>query len=476
MLFTEVTFFVFFTVAFSVYWLLGTNDARKRWLLACSCVFYGAWDWRFLLLLAGTTLVDYLAARWMEHAGPAWRKLLLVVSLALNLGVLAFFKYFNFFVSSGVGLASLLGLDLGERTLEIILPVGISFYTFQTMSYTIDVYRGDLKACKSLVDFCAFVAFFPQLVAGPIERASNLLPQFERERRFDEKEATDGLRLMLWGFFKKLVLADGLAPIVNARFGDVAGNSGPQLLLATICFAFQIYCDFSAYSDIAIGTGKQFGITLMRNFNYPYLATNLSDFWRRWHISLSTWLRDYVYFPLGGSRGTAARCSAAILLTFLISGFWHGAAWHFVAWGLVHGIAVAATRGRRLTWLCDRFPRASHAGAIAVTFAFVCLTWILFRAATLGDAWTIIAKIAIESWQPVHWRAVMSNLNIANNSALIVLVLFIGLELWSRKAEHPLQLAEAPLPLRWAVYTLLIWCTLELMPLTSSSEFIYFQF
>ena len=477
--FTSLTFLIFLTIVFALYWLFPQRRAQNLLLLITSYVFYGWWDYRFCGLMFASSLIDYAAGLGIASAtSPFRRRVWLSCSVAMNLGMLATFKYFNFFTESFAALAATLGWQVDPFTIQVILPVGISFYTFQTMSYTIDVYRGELKACRSLIDFCAFVSFFPQLVAGPLERASNLLPQFERERRFDEKLATDGLRLMLWGFFKNLVLADGLAPIVNARFNDIPASSGPQLLLATICFAFQIYCDFSAYSDIAIGTARQFGITLMRNFNHPYCAASLSDFWRRWHISLSTWLRDYVYFPLGGSRGTALQCTTAILLTFLISGFWHGAAWHFVAWGLLHGIATAATRGRtlRLPWLSSRWDWLSHAVAVGLTFSFVCLSWILFRAATLADARTILTKIAFKSFRSREWLDLPGDLGNQSRVTLVVLGLFILSEWFLRKYEHPIQLARLPLPVRWAAYTLLIWGTLELMPLTSNSDFIYFQF
>lgn len=488
MTFTSLTFLIFLPLVFALYWGIPHRRSQNVVVLLASYLFYGWWDYRFCSLMLIASVVDYWVGRALQATDrQGWRNFWIGLSLVINLGMLGFFKYYNFFVDSLVQSLQSVGWHVHPFTIQVILPVGISFYTFQTLSYTIDVYRRELKATDSLVDFLAFVSFFPQLVAGPIERASNLLPQFERERRFDYDEAVEGLRQVLWGFFKKLVIADRLAPIVNAAFGDVSSCSGPDLVLATICFAFQIYCDFSAYSDIAVGTAKQFNIHLMRNFHYPYQAASVSEFWRRWHISLSTWLRDYLYIPLGGSRGTMAQGQAALLVTFLVSGLWHGASWHFVAWGLFHGLAMMFTRWwKLLREASSREPISSGATtrklrqalAVGTTFVLVCFGWIFFRAETLSDAGVIISRIATQGIRPGRWVELAARIDAESGlqKSLILIGILVLLEWLARNFEHPLQITRLPVPLRWAAYTVLIWATLDLMPYTPSAEFIYFQF
>jgi D-alanyl-lipoteichoic acid acyltransferase DltB (MBOAT superfamily) len=341
MLFNSLDFAIFLPLVFVIYWFVLGKKLRLQnaFVLLASYVFYGWWDWRFLSLLVISTLVDYVVGRQMLIIKDGVkRKLLLILSLGVNLGMLGFFKYYNFFVESFTQAFTLFGQDLNPQTLKIILPVGISFYTFQTLSYSIDIYRRKLEPTRDFVAFSAFVSFFPQLVAGPIERASNLLPQFYTKRQFESSNAVDGLRQILWGLFKKMVIADRCAVFANEIFNNSADYSGFVLVLGAIFFAFQIYGDFSGYSDIAIGTARLFGFNLMQNFAFPYFSRDIAEFWRRWHISLSTWFRDYVYIPLGGSKGKAIIVLRNTLIVFVVSGFWHGANLTFIFWGLLNAI------------------------------------------------------------------------------------------------------------------------------------------
>ncbi|HSA01792.1 MAG TPA: MBOAT family O-acyltransferase, partial [Candidatus Paceibacterota bacterium] len=355
MSFNSVIFIIFLPVVFALYYVHGGRRWQNIVLVIASYIFYGWWDYRFCALLLASSLLDYTIGRCLGGAGSVGRRrFLLGLSLAGNLGVLGFFKYYGFFADSVAIGFSALGWEVSTTTLNIVLPVGISFYTFQTLSYTIDIYRGELEARQDLLDYLTFVAFFPQLVAGPIERAKHLLPQFAQSRRFSHADAVDGCRLMLWGFAKKMVLADNLGRLVDEVFAHATAASGAELVVATVCFGFQIYGDFSGYSDIATGTARLFGVQLQRNFNFPYFSRNLTEFWRRWHISLSTWFRDYVYRPLGGSRCDAVITARNIMITFLLSGLWHGAAWHFVAWGGAHGCCLLLSR-----WFAGRNPASN---------------------------------------------------------------------------------------------------------------------
>ena len=343
MAFISIIFAIFFPIVFLAYWALRGRRHQNLLIVVASLFFYGWWDWRFVGLLLVSALVDYnVARRLMTTEGAQARRRLLAVSLATNLGILGFFKYCGFFVENFHALMEALGVHTSLPVLHIILPLGVSFYTFQTLGYTIDVYRRNLAACDHPVDFLAFISFFPLLVAGPIERASHLLPQFGRPRTFTLDQAVDGCREILWGLFKKMVIADNLAMVVERAYADPAGKSGLLLALATFFFAVQIYCDFSGYSHIARGTARLLGFELMRNFALPYFSRGVGEFWRRWHISLSTWFRDYLFIPLGGSQGTRARTATNILIVFVISGLWHGADWNFILWGALNGLGVAA--------------------------------------------------------------------------------------------------------------------------------------
>jgi alginate O-acetyltransferase complex protein AlgI len=403
MLFNSPTFIVFLFVVFCLYWAIGRHRPQNVLLLIASYVFYGVWSWKFLLLLIASTLVDFGVGRLLGATQDVkTRRTLLIASVAVNLGFLGFFKYYGFFVTEAVGLLNSLGFEAHLRTLQIVLPVGISFYTFQSLSYVVDVYRGKLVAERNPFDYALYVAFFPQLVAGPIERATHLLPQVKRERTFSGKEFESGLQLIVWGLFKKMVIADNLAPYVNAVYADPAAYSGTTLLTATVFFAFQIYCDFSGYSDTARGTAKTLGFELMRNFEFPYFSRNPVEFWRRWHISLSQWFQDYLYFPLAmrymRKGGWASKYKAHIISMGLI-GLWHGANWTFLLFGLYWGVVIAgylALSERRAaagegTWL-NRLTGARWLTPVSVVtmFAVACIGWILFRAASLAQVWTIL--------------------------------------------------------------------------------------
>jgi alginate O-acetyltransferase complex protein AlgI len=489
--FTTLAYLAFLPTVFSLYWLLRRRTAQNVLLIMASYIFYGWWDYRFCFLMLASSLVDFFIGLAMQSASRVpTRRALLGFSLLANLGMLGVFKYFGFFTANFQALANAVGWNVSDVTLSIILPVGISFYTFQTLSYTIDIYRRKLCATTSLVDYLAFVSFFPQLVAGPIERATHLLAQFAEPRRFDFDQACQGCRQILWGFFKKLVIADRLAVLVDERFAIPELLMGPELALAAVFFAFQIYCDFSAYSDIAIGTAKLFNIHLMRNFAYPYFSQSLDEFWRRWHISLSTWFRDYVFVPLGGSRTSRLRRAANVMITFLVSGFWHGAAWQFLLWGGINGGAVVCSsspsRARKSKKATpsdvpggDRLlPNPLTIFKITGTFAIVCLAWVFFRADTMSDALLIVQKIVNDAFSPTGYMHVATLLDSdkAARKTIVVLLLFVLIEWIQRRRECPLELIRWPLACRWAAYTVLIWATLDLLPQSGGQEFIYFEF
>lgn len=478
MLFNSIEFFVFLPIVFVLYWYATNHSLRLQnaLVLVSSYVFYGWWDWRFLLLIVFSSMADYLVGLGLEATSRTWaRRTLLGVSLVFNLGMLGFFKYCNFFIESFAEAYSFFGTHLEPSRLNIILPVGISFYTFQTLSYTIDVYQRKFKPTRDLVAFFAFVSFFPQLVAGPIERASQLLPQFFSRRRFQYAQAVDGMRQALWGLFKKVVIADNCAVHVNTIFSNYPDYSGSTLLLGAVLFAFQIYCDFSGYSDIAIGVSRLFGFHLMRNFAFPYFSRDMAEFWRRWHISLSTWFRDYVYLPLGGSRGSTGMAIRNTLIVFTVSGFWHGANWTFIAWGLLNAIyfipLLLAKKNRR--YLGDVaegrwFPSPLEALQIARTFLLTCLAWVFFRAPTITDAVQYLAGIFSPS--------LLSIPQVAPGWLFILLALFVAVEWVQRNKQHALQIdgLEVAFPARWLVYYGVLWTIFFVGG--SQQQFIYFQF
>ncbi len=405
MLFNSIEFLYFLPIVFILYWFVFNKKLANQniLILLSSYVFYGWWNWRFLGLIFLSTVLDYYVGIYLgKESNEKKRKLLLFCSMSFNLGMLGFFKYFNFFIDSWVDLMGLLGYSYTSTwTLNIILPVGISFYTFQTMSYTIDVYRNNLTPTKNFISFASFVSFFPQLVAGPIERATNLLPQILNKREFLYKKAAQGCRLILWGIFKKVVVADSLAPTVDTVFTNYQTLDGGTLLMGAILFAFQIYCDFSGYSDIAIGISKLFGFELMSNFKFPYFSRNIGEFWRRWHISLSTWFRDYVYIPLGGSKFGKWKSLRNIFVIFLVSGFWHGANWTFIFWGLIHALLYLPSflfkKNRKYvkTSVANNsyFPSVMELFRMGLNFLFVTLAWVFFRSDNITNAFEYLIRI-----------------------------------------------------------------------------------
>lgn len=392
MSFVSIEFLIFFIVVLGVYFSL-KGTARLAFLMVASYFFYIYWNASYIFLILFTAGIDYFTALKIDDIpleDTQARRRWLLLSIVSNMGVLFTFKYFNFFTDSIYDLLTSLGIATSPVTLSVLLPVGISFYTFQSLAYTIDVYRGNLRAERSVVRFLTFVAFFPQLVAGPIERATHLLPQFYIDHRFDYARTVEGFRYILWGAFKKLVIADRLAIYVNTVYNSANDYTGLTLINATVFFAFQIYCDFSGYSDIAVGTAKIMGFDLMVNFRQPYLSRSIREFWRRWHISLSTWFRDYVYVPLGGNRKGFGRMLGNLFVVFVVSGLWHGANWTFLLWGALHGgFIVIESLGARRGW-GRRIPDAAK---WAVTFAVVCVAWVFFRANTVDDAFHVLGNV-----------------------------------------------------------------------------------
>ncbi len=486
MIFNSLEFPIFFGIVFALYWfVLNKNrNVQNILLIAASYVFYGWWDWRFLSLIILSSILDYsVGFRLGKTNDKRRRKQLLYLSLFVNLGLLGVMKYFNFFIDSFTGLLSDLGVSTNTYTLNIILPVGISFYTFQTLSYTVDVYKRKMEPVDDIVSFFAFVSFFPQLVAGPIERAKHLLPQFQVSRKFDYALASSGAQLILRGFFKKVVIADGLAVLVDTVYNNPADYTGFPMVVATIFFAFQIYCDFSGYSDIAIGTSRLLGFDLMKNFNTPYFSKSLTEFWRRWHISLSSWFRDYVYIPLGGSRATKKRASFNILVTFVVSGLWHGANWTFVIWGAIHGCILLIEK--QITGLNDNLKTKLHSVysyvSIPITFIIVSFAWIFFRSNSVSDAVFIIRNMFsdVADYQnfeilSMKFRGMGLKMNDLVTS-LVFLSFLLMIEYLDNKTDKEHLFGEKPV-LKWAFnYVLLVsivfWGTQN-----SAGNFIYFQF
>lgn len=489
MLFNTLQYLVFFVLAAAAFFLL---PHRFRWvfMLAASYYFYMCWKPEYAVLLAASTLVDYTIARLIDRAvKPAVRRTLLVLSLTCSLGLLGSFKYLNFVSSSLRSLLDPYSIAHHIPAFNLLLPVGISFFTFQTMGYVIDVYRGTRRAERHLGIYAAFVSFFPQLVAGPIERSTHLLPQFRENMRFDADNVSEGLKHILWGLFKKMVVADRLAAIVNPIYANPAQFDGPSLLIATCAFGFQIYCDFSGYTDIAIGSARILGFRLMRNFNRPYSAASLGEFWRRWHISLSTWFRDYLYIPLGGSRVTAGRRYANLFTVFLISGLWHGANWTFIAWGAFHGAGLVfgiwtepwRASLRAMTGL-DRLPRLAGIMRTGFTFAFVTAGWVLFRAQSIADVRTVFARVFDPTlWTPASLAHTLPSTFAAVDGlvpltlTLLAVAVLECVQFMMRDREFPALMRNSPRWQRWSFYHVLVLMILSLGVL-GAREFIYFQF
>ncbi|MFH4969076.1 MBOAT family O-acyltransferase [Gaetbulibacter sp. M240] len=405
MVFNSFSFFLFLGIVFTLYWFVFKKSlkAQNILILVASYFFYGCWDWRFLSLILLSTTVDYFVGFQIHNTdNKVLRKRWLWASVLFNVGLLGFFKYYNFFVDSWADLSASLGYTIKSTwTLSVILPVGISFYTFQTMSYSFDIYYKRLEPTKDFLSFAAFVSFFPQLVAGPIERASNLLPQITNKRVFKRIQIIDGMKLILWGLFKKIAIADALAPMVDDIFLNYVSYPASTLILGIVFFSFQIYCDFSGYSDIAIGTAKLFGVELMTNFKFPYFSRGIGEFWRRWHISLSTWFRDYLYIPLGGSRVNLIKSVRNVFIIFLVSGFWHGANWTFIFWGAFHALAfipvflLGTNTAFKNTDIGQNsvLPSIKELGQVLFTFLFISFSWIFFRADSISDAFQYIGRL-----------------------------------------------------------------------------------
>jgi D-alanyl-lipoteichoic acid acyltransferase DltB (MBOAT superfamily) len=482
MLFNSIDFAIFLPIVFVLYWFVTNKNLKSQNLLivAASYLFYGWWDWRFLSLILFSTIVDYIVgSRLRTEENNSKRKILLWVSIIVNLGFLGFFKYYNFFLDNFITAFSFLGTEIKATSLHIILPVGISFYTFQTLSYTIDVYKRKLDATKDFIAFSAFVSFFPQLVAGPIERATHLLPQFYKKRTFNYTLAVDGMRQILWGLFKKIVIADNCAELANHIFNNSANMDGSTLLLGAIFFTFQIYGDFSGYSDIAIGTSRLFGFDLMQNFNYPYFSRDIAEFWRRWHISLNTWFRDYLYIPLGGSRGGTWMKVRNIFIIFLVSGFWHGANWTFIVWGALNALyflpIMLLNRNRNNTDTVAQgkyLPTFKEVIQMGVTFGLTVLAWIFFRAENIGHAWGYLSRIFSKSlFSPPPFSELKTVL-----TTLILISIFIIVEWMGREQQFAIKNLgfKWKRPFRHAMYYAIIVVILWFGG--KEQQFIYFQF
>lgn len=480
MLFNSLQFSLFFLVVVTIYFSLAH---RFRWmlLLASSYYFYMCWKPEYVILIMCSTLVDYCAARRMAiHSEQKRRRKYLALSLTCNLGILFFYKYFNFLSSSITEALQVINIYYDAPVFQVLLPVGISFYTFQTLSYTIDVYKGRIPAERHLGIYALYVSFWPQLVAGPIERTKHLLPQFRKTYAFEYQRVTDGLRLMLWGLFKKVVIADQVAVYVNRVYNHVDNFQGLTLLLATFFFAIQIYCDFSGYTDMARGAAKVMGYDLMENFRRPYFAKSIREFWQRWHISLSTWFRDYVYIPLGGSRQVKWRWYYNLLLTFLLSGLWHGANWTFVIWGTLHGCYLVVEnmtgsfQNRIATQFCaNQNSFINRAVRVTITMTMICFAWIFFRANSISDAYSVISKMFLIS--PSDFGFAVVGLPAFLRIVLLLSLLFFA-EVLERNQSLQEITAKLPLPARWGVYLILFWAVVVAGVFGVQQEFIYFQF
>lgn len=479
MLFNSLTFAVFLPIVFAAYWLL---PHRFRWilLLAASYYFYMSWNVKYVVLILLTTVVSYLAAIGIEHSlTTRQKKCWLAGAAVISLGILFVFKYFNFAMDSLAAVMGMLAIPMHPVTLKLLLPVGISFYTFQTLSYVVDVYRGECAAEKHFGMYALFVSFFPQLVAGPIERTTNLLPQLKREKTFSYSKASYGLKLMAWGFFKKIVVADTLAVYVNNVYGNLSSYTGLSLIVASVFFAFQIYCDFSGYSDIAIGVSKLLGIDLMQNFRSPYFSGSVKEFWSRWHISLSTWFRDYVYIPLGGNRCGKLRHKLNLLITFLVSGLWHGANWTYVIWGGLHGLVqiVETTVRPKKTQVSRGWKQVL---SVLLVFVFTTAAWVFFRAENLSDAIYVFLHAFDHITSPVQY--VMQGLTgmaltvLSCFEILLMLAVLLLFDFFSLKRDTIVRISEMKPVLRWTIYVVFLLLMLYLLPTNPSGQFIYFQF
>lgn len=476
MLFNTFNFLYFLLLVFPVYWLLNKNlKLQNAFILICSYFFYACWDYRFLFLLIFSTYLDFFTGKRIYEAdSKALKKMWLIISVGINLGFLGFFKYYNFFADQAATLIQMLGFKPNIWTLKVILPVGISFYTFHGLSYVFDIYNGKFQPRKSFFEYAVFVCFFPLLVAGPIERASHLLPQVERHRRFQYSTAVNGLRQILWGLFKKVVIADNCADYVNKIFNDYHHYNGAVLFLGATLFAFQIYGDFSGYSDIALGTARLFGFELLKNFSYPYFSRDIAEFWRRWHISLSSWFRDYMYIPLGGSKVSKAKQVRNTFIIFLVSGFWHGANWTFIVWGGLNAVyflpLLLANKNRANLQFENGDTIAGRMLVffkIGFTFFLTTIAWVFFRAPSVSDALSYLGRM---------FKNIATRPTILPYDLLALILLMLVVE-WIGKDDHfglERLMARKPAVLRYSFYYALIF--LLFLYAGNKQEFIYFQF
>ena len=490
MLFNSLEFVLFFPVVTAGYFWL-PQRFRWQWLLAASCIFYMAFVPIYILILAITIAIDYVAALLIDRSEGRARRRYLAISIVSTCAVLFVFKYYSFFNSNFLAAAKFFHLSYPVPVLDVLLPIGLSFHTFQSLSYVIEVYRGNQRPERHLGIYALYVMFYPQLVAGPIERPQNLLHQFREVHVFDYQRVANGLKLMAWGMFKKVVIADRLALLVNTVYGNPGAYDGPALVVATVFFAFQIYCDFSGYSDIAIGAAQVMGFRLMDNFNRPYSARSIVEFWHRWHISLSTWFRDYVYIPLGGNRVSRPRWYLNLLLTFTISGLWHGANWTYVVWGFLNGLylvtghATMGLRARAVTYTgLDRVPVVRSTMAVLATFILVCFAWIFFRARSLADAWYIVTHLTVNaekaldaSWWSTFLTIAKSGMD-GTDFALAIAAIAL-MEIFHFVQGHSTvrtMLVARPWPVRYGFYYVLVTSILILGVFHKPQQFIYFQF
>jgi len=482
MLFNSISFAIFLPIVFLLYWFATKNKLKLQniLLLLSSFFFYGCWDWRFLFLLLISIFLVFYPGKYISNSkNEKVRKLWLWVSIVFSLGFLGVFKYYNFFEQSLSDMLSNFGLHTNPMTLNVILPVGISFYTFHGLSYIIDLYKGRIEEEKDFVNYAVFVSFFPLLIAGPIERATHLLPQIKSSRSFNSNIAVDGLKQILWGLFKKIVIADNLAEYANLIFNNSANYSGSTLVLGAIFFTFQIYCDFSGYSDIAIGVARLFGIELLRNFAFPYFSRDIAEFWRRWHISLTTWFRDYLYIPLGGSRGGKWMKIRNTFIIFLVSGFWHGANWTFIVWGALNAIyflpLMLTNKNRNNMGIVAQgkvFPTLKESSSILLTFGLTAFAWIFFRANSIGHAISYISQIFSPTLFTIpYFRGIGNSVSIVIITIVFVMVEWVGKEQQYAIAKLGANWTRS---LRWAFYYLII--LIVIFYSGSEQQFIYFQF
>ena len=481
MFFNSIDFAIFLPIVFALYWFVANKNLKLQnfLIVAASYFFYGWWDWRFLSLILFSTIIDYTIGQKLRvEENETKRKVLLWSSILLNLGFLGFFKYYNFFLDNFITAFSFFGTEINANSLNIILPVGISFYTFQTLSYTIDVYKRKLEPTNDIIAFSAFVSFFPQLVAGPIERATHLLPQFYKKREFNYTKAVDGMRQILWGLFKKIVIADNCALYANEIFNNSSDYTGSTLFMGAIFFTFQIYCDFSGYSDIAIGTSRLFGFNLKQNFAFPYFSRDIAEFWRRWHISLSTWFRDYLYIPLGGSRGGKWNKIRNVFIIFTISGFWHGANWTFIIWGALNALfflpLLLTNKNRNNLEVVAQgkvLPSLKELFSILFTFSLTVFAWVFFRAENLSHAVQYILDVFKN---PGSFLLV--SVYMKHKVILLLLFLFVLVEWFGREGQYAIAHIgiKWKRPFRYALYYVIIIAIIFFGG--KEQQFIYFQF